>query len=87
MSSHTPGPWAARRRDHVGDNIFASDSGKRIANTYGPTEDAEFAANARLIAAAPEMLDFLHGVATNQHGLVDHVVARQAASLVSKIVR
>lgn len=54
MTHHTTGPWEVRERDHVGDNIFSADN-KRIANTFGPPNAPEFAANARLIAAAPEM--------------------------------
>jgi hypothetical protein len=54
--THTPGPWRVTARD-CGDNIFGGKDGSlRIANTYGTTELSEGAANARLIAAAPELL-------------------------------
>lgn len=55
MPQHTPGPWQIMVRDSVGDNIFTeSKPYRRIANTYGDAD--EFQANARLIAAAPELL-------------------------------
>ena len=54
MSKHTPGPWTISDRDSVGDNIFGPNN-ERIANTYGLFEE-KWAANARLIAAAPDLL-------------------------------
>jgi hypothetical protein len=58
VSDHTPGPWEekANTRKHVRD-IRAKD-GTWIAESYG-SEDPECAANARLIAAAPELLQAL----------------------------
>ena len=53
QTNHTPGPWHVTKRD-CGDNIFADN--RRIANTYGDMDNPEYAANARLIAAAPELL-------------------------------
>lgn len=56
MSNHTPGPWAVSR---VGSSVYAPDDNP-IANIskFAKTEE-ERAANARLIAAAPEMLEAL----------------------------
>lgn len=58
MSKHTPGPWMVRSTGSVGtDNMM-------VANVY-PMEDQnleEHDANARLISAAPELLDALLGV-------------------------
>lgn len=59
--SHTPGPWEIRNRDHVGDNIF-SVGGRRIANTFGDQSEGPYAANARLIAAAPDLLEQLEWI-------------------------
>jgi len=76
MTHHTTGPWEVRERDHVGDNIFSADN-KRIANTFGPPDAPEFAANARLIAAAPEMAaeiarlrDLLDRISTEAPGAI-----------------
>jgi hypothetical protein len=61
MSEHTPGPW----------EVDAEDSHKVTSEDYGaiawtpnepaemPTIVAEMRANARLIAAAPDLLDAL----------------------------
>ena len=66
MSAHTPGPWAA-----VGDNsklefVEKDIGGSRmtIATCFqqGAMRDGERAANARLIAAAPDLLAALAGI-------------------------
>ena len=60
MNKHTPGPWVAD--EYRG--IITSANGIRIAElrswgklSIGPHGEEEFMSNARLIAAAPEMLD------------------------------
>lgn len=50
MSAHTPGPWSA---DH--DNVRTPADGGMVAKVAGDT-DAQAYANARLIAAAPDLL-------------------------------
>lgn len=76
MSKHTPGPWAATYK-HLGDAPFVVESGQPgepnggcyMAECYGP--DAE--ANARLIAAAPELLEALELLLfAPPSGCVDH---------------
>ena len=72
MSAHTPGPWWARKnsagdwdvqtlRDSYPDMPEGSDTGAYIASVYNDTTDSRTRgkneANARLIAAAPELLD------------------------------
>jgi hypothetical protein len=59
---HTPGPWKAGN-DSGCRPIKAGKSGRHrqaqymeIANTVGLSDDAEDRANARLIAAAPDLL-------------------------------
>jgi len=55
MTKHTPGPWS------VGKYTITVDGpdGKILATITASTKDKELA-NARLIAAAPEMLDLLY---------------------------
>lgn len=52
--NYTPGPWAAIRdavpADHVQITIYAEGSGERVATAFLAEE------NARLIAAAPDLL-------------------------------
>jgi hypothetical protein len=54
MSKHTPGPW---RLDDIGGDdynaIAGGEDGSIIASTWGGTHPA----NARLIAAAPELYE------------------------------
>lgn len=66
-AKHTPGPW------HVSENGDSPDDGYNIVDARGlyiafadgndPIEPAEAQANARLIAAAPEMRDKGHHLA------------------------
>lgn len=53
MSKHSPGPW---RLDVDNLNVYSSGM---VAQTYGHVHNGERAANARLIAAAPELLEAL----------------------------
>lgn len=58
--THTPGPW---RVGPVDDTIVTDAAGKEVAAIDGdynnPDEWPRMEANARLIAAAPELLDAL----------------------------
>ena len=64
MSSHTPGPWASNVLTVCGVpanfTVTAVDSSSMepicFAPTFSPRKYTEIAANARLIAAAPELL-------------------------------
>ena len=64
MSKHTPGPWIAAEWDGQGGRLIHQDGGDfmHVANVPAwkdhPRESMG-SANARLIAAAPEMLDML----------------------------
>jgi hypothetical protein len=73
MSKHTPGPWSVFRQDGYATYIHAINEGDEI-NTfqvaschcatnrkYFPTRN-EAEANARLIAAAPDLLEVLQEV-------------------------
>ena len=64
MSAHTPGPWKASRR-YADTIVIEGDGGYRhivgvgadeITESGGEEMSAEQEANARLIAAAPELL-------------------------------
>jgi hypothetical protein len=60
---HTPGPWEIERTAHVDLWITAPD-GRHIVGTVscGGDQKTEGRANARLIAAAPDMLAALEAV-------------------------
>lgn len=58
--AHTPGPWWV---DGPGEGIEVHDTFGRTASVWGDVgEESEAWANARLIAAAPDMLDALRAV-------------------------
>lgn len=67
MSKHTPGPWVVGEQNkgpvagtvpvHTADYMEAYRGGQLVCSVYGTAAFSE--ANARLIAAAPEMLDAL----------------------------
>lgn len=71
--AHTPGPWATvdaewmiSQRSGMGYRYFpvrASGQTWDIANVFADEDDPEMLANARLIAAAPELLSALREVA------------------------
>lgn len=50
---HTPGPWRIHSTD---DGLVMADKNTRIASMFGVPGDVYGFANARLIAAAPELL-------------------------------
>lgn len=67
MSAHTPGPWDVCRRAHLHGVQHVDHSGKMYDvcrvdwhSFYKPDHRAE--ANARLIAAAPDLLEALQAI-------------------------
>lgn len=85
MSKHTPGPWFSQYDDNGFYEIGSEAVSLRLAFTHGEGDTDE--ANARLIAAAPEMLaaleflthaPILNSVSTWQEArrLVDAAIAK-----------
>ncbi len=58
---HTPGPWTAEPEYEGGEPTYVHATGCPIAECDGGTKE-DAAANARLIAAAPKMLNALRNV-------------------------
>ncbi len=61
MSKHTPGPWNCNRASSAGRNIIVSESMPldiAVLSNRDKTQ-SEIDANARVIAAAPELLEAL----------------------------
>lgn len=73
MSEHTPGPWSYRNREHDDWGVVRSDDygficqakdprnawDQEVLSAHRRTKTDPWGANARLIAAAPELLDAL----------------------------
>ena len=71
MSNYTPGPWEAKQK-YIGISVFDS-NGDGVANvcqSYGDTPYKVWA-NARLIAAAPEMVKLLYRVHEELAGILE----------------
>lgn len=80
MNKHTPGPWVALERytDRNAIPIAVSIGNGAYAifcecnGLGGISEQTEGDCNARLIAAAPELLEALSGLLLDVQGVVDH---------------
>jgi len=59
-ANHTPGPWEAHENGHIYAEERASAVARIFENSYH--RDGEAQANARLIAAAPDMLTALEAM-------------------------
>lgn len=70
MSAHTPGPWFNTWANRI-TPTKNSDGSDSIAHVYDRKNMAEYIANARLIAAAPKMLDGLKTTRSNIVSLRD----------------
>jgi len=77
MNKHTPGPWKQGKSGGISwYNIYANNETVRVARVFDPSpapnhkaEGFEIEeANARLIAAAPELLEALEEIATQAGG-------------------
>lgn len=82
MSKHTPGPWYVVDRNWELSTVFSS-SGDEIARCLiAPEADDDIGekferikeANARLIAAAPELLEVLQGVLMIDRGTSGRII-------------
>jgi hypothetical protein len=91
MSSHTPGPWRAffcvnNQRLKIGDWCFVTDNGHSPVAIRGvKVTNASAAADARLMAAAPELLAALRLCANRlsewvEEEDVDDIAAIRAAA-------
>lgn len=84
---HTPGPWAVRYDYVVQAPSFDDGRLVPVAQPYGVNSDGtDLFANARLIAAAPELLEalsVLYAVAAEQIG-DDWAAVTNAAAVIAK---
>lgn len=87
---HTPGPWKFASDQHSDyQHAIAAENGKHVGAAYHnhPCRmTAEEKANARLIAAAPELLEACETALTNLSPLYasDHLVIRRLTAAIKK---
>lgn len=80
--THTPGPWFYSRN---GNPIYITGNWDKVAGTYADVaeiaqqEQSEAQANARLIAAAPDMLAALKAILDETGGMGGPFTAARAA--------
>ncbi len=97
MSQHTPGPWTSEYREgraaaqyghHVHSNVYSrpgvSDGRDAIAEVRGESDEVA-RANARLIAAAPEMYAFIKHLFDAGIILPTESVGKDARALLARI--
>lgn len=93
MAQHTDGytlgPWVASGPDEFGDyNIQGSDGSLAIAAVVSNLrQPAEVQANARLIAAAPDMLEALEKIAQPQTRKLSAMDAEEVADVLSGMLQ
>ena len=80
MSAHTPGPWETSVNDEGQWDVCAEGGGDMVADLADCPESAE--ANARLIAAAPDLLAALKAVLATM--ATDHVAYFQTQRAIAK---
>ncbi len=86
MSEHTPGPWKINEASKI--EIIAEGEPMVIARTPNKLYQKESEANARLIAAAPDLLDalteLLNGDHPNRQYIQGHPAAAKARAAISR---
>ncbi len=89
MSTHTPGPWIVLYEDKTGHpyQIRQQNEGRKIITSWGGISRRaswEGYHNARIIAAAPEMLEILKGCSINLIGTDWHLRALAAIDSIER---
>lgn len=84
MSTHTQGPWTVRKEGDSGwIDIVQADTGERWPLPFAACKHFDQEANARLIAAAPDLLEALQFV-LSAHGEQLDLAFQQAHVAIAK---
>jgi hypothetical protein len=89
---HTPGPWTIRQENQRGiyGNILIQDSNSHTIAELVPSNRRRGKADARLIAAAPELLEALEAAEAKLIGLIqgpDYGISGELLSLVHGAIK
>lgn len=83
QSKHTSGPWGISLNSKTGAKIISFKEGEIIAKVNKLTDSRKLEYDARLISAAPVMLEALQAVADSMRGS-DSFIARQVRVAIVK---
>lgn len=92
MSAHTPGPWR-HYDDEIVQNINGSLGDPTVCSLVSAGGDAfaddedEFMANARLIAAAPDLLEALQAIIGHDAHLLNRYRVEAARAAIAKATK
>jgi len=81
MSKHTPGPWEVNFKKF---NEVRAENGAVVAECKKLTSLVGLQANARLIAAAPNLLEALQGLLNALPSATTHPAIRAARAAIAK---
>ena len=87
MSQHTPGPWTVEDMTQQGDAALTvrSSNGLVADLVYTDRRAVETRANARLIAQAPAMLDFITYLAGGVNHFDRHEISEKARAILRAV--
>lgn len=81
----TKGKWEAVENDHFIDiKVDGNPIAQVIVNQYADVDKEQMRANARMMALAPEMCDYLSHMISHEM-INDHSVEREVKSLLAKV--
>lgn len=83
-TQHTPGPWVAVARTNAYIDIEAPEQQGYSAKKVASTSLTNHEANARLIAAAPELLKAIEGLLNALPSATTHPAIKAARAAISK---
>jgi predicted phosphoribosyltransferase len=88
MAWHTPGPWRPHTLPNGSHHIIADHWGASVAVTMFPESGSEGReANARLIAAAPDLFEAVRAVLSRFHDTLDNEAALILERALTKATR
>ena len=85
MSKHTPGPWHINDHAHDEEVVYIEADRYGVASIFTDTDkvDSTELANARLIAAAPELLEALKNI-ENDDGHIPSTIWNMCKAAIAK---
>ena len=86
---HTPGPWNYQEESDVYTHIVRDSTGDRIIGQTMQRSDRVYEANARLMAASPELLGICQTLSeafARQDGQTAYFIGDQAIGVLNRVI-